>query len=290
MLIIRFLSLFPLWFLYAFAEMAAFIGYHVLRYRKAVVIENLTLAFPEKSKTEIRKIARGFYRQFWQGSMESIKGFRFTKRDWKERVPLTNKEEVLSYLNKGVPVILMSGHVANWEWPAFSIGAQMEYPMEFLYKPLKNKKFEEIVLRMRTRHGGTAVPKDLAMREIIKRRRVPRLIGIIGDQLPSIGTEKVWLDFLNRETAFYVGAERIAKMTQYAVFYTDTQRTGRGQYSVTYKKIASPPYEKGDSIGIIEKYRDLLEETIHRNPSDYLWSHKRWKYTQAEEEAAKSSS
>jgi len=122
------------------------------------------------------------------------------------------------------------------------------------------------------------------MRQIIKRRKQSRLIGIIGDQLPTIGAEKLWFDFLNRETAFYVGAERIAAMTQYAVFYIDTRRTGLGRYEVTFKKIASPPYEKGQT-GIIEKYKELLEETILQSPSDYLWSHRRWKYTKEQSDA-----
>lgn len=289
MYLVKVLSRLPFWFLYPFSEAVAFFGYHVLRYRKEVVRKNLSKAFPDKSDVELRRAAKGFYRQLSQVFVESIKAYRFTSVDWEKRVPLINKEGVLSYLDQGVPVILMSGHVANWEWPAFSIGAQMDYPMEFLYKPVKDERFEKIMLQLRTRHGGIAVPKDSAIREIIKRRRQPRLVGIIGDQLPSKGTEKIWLDFLNRDTAFYVGAERIATMTQYAVFYTDTRRTGLGKYEVTFRKISEPPYEKGAS-GIIEKYRDLLEETIAKKPSDYLWSHRRWKYTRAEEEAAKASS
>ncbi|OEK02050.1 hypothetical protein BFP97_11185 [Roseivirga sp. 4D4] len=290
MYLVRILSRLPFWFLYPFAEATAFLGYHVLKYRKAVVQENLSKAFPEKSENDLRRIAKRFYRQFSQVFVESIKAYRFTKEDWAKRVPITNLNEVRAFLDKGVPVILMSGHAANWEWPAFSIGAQMEYPMEFLYKPVQNQKFEKIMLQLRTRHGGIAVPKDAAVREIIKRRKQPRLVGIIADQLPSIGTEKLWLDFLNRETAFYVGAERIASMAQYAVFYVDAVRTGLGKYELTCKNLATPPYAKGEPLGIIEKYKDLLEVTIQKNPSDYLWSHRRWKYTKEEEEAVLASS
>lgn len=284
MLFIRIISRLPFWLLYSLAEATAFFGYHIQRYRRSVVKENLSRAFPDKSDREIRMLSKHFYRQFSQVIVESFKAYAFTEADWKKRVPLVNKEEVLSYLDKDIPVVLMSGHVANWEWPAFSIGVQIGYPIEFLYKPVSNQSFEKIMLQLRTRHGGVAIPKDEAIREIIKRRRQPRLVGIIGDQLPSKGAEKTWLDFLNRDTAFYVGAERIATMTQYAVFYTDTKRTGLGKYEVTFRKIASPPYEKGQT-GIIEKFKDLLEETIHQHPSDYLWSHRRWKYSKAKDEA-----
>ncbi len=284
MYLVRILSRLPFWFLYPLAEATAFFGYHILGYRREVVRENLTTAFPDKSNAELRRTTKAFYRQLSQVFVESIMAYRFTHMDWVKRVPLVNKEEVLAYLDQGVPVILMSGHVANWEWPALSIGAQMGYPMEFLYKPVTKEKFENIMLKLRTKHGGIAIAKDSAMREIIKRRKQPRLVGIIGDQLPSMGTEKLWFDFLNRETAFYVGAERIATLTQYAVFYTDTKRTSLGRYEVTFKKIATAPYEKGHS-GVIQRYKELLEETIHQHPSDNLWSHRRWKYTKAQDEA-----
>lgn len=284
MLFIKFFSHWPLWLLYPIAEGCAFLSYHILRYRKQVVIENLSVAFPEKSNRETRRIAQGFYRNFFQIIAESIKAYRFTQQDWTDRVPLTNPEVLTEFLDKDVPVIIMSGHTANWEWPAFAIGQQIGYSMEFLYRPVENKAFDKIMLALRTKHGGTAVPKDAAIREIIKRRRQPRLVGIIGDQLPAMGTEKLWFDFLNRETAFYVGAERIATMTQYAVFYVNTKRTSLGRYEVTFQPIAQPPYEKGESH-VIKTYVKLLEGTIHRNPSDYLWSHKRWKYSREKAEA-----
>ncbi|GAB5523464.1 MAG: acetyltransferase [Roseivirga sp.] len=250
-----------------------------------MVSTNIERAFPEKSKKERRSIEVQFYRHFLQVFAEFWKSYRFTKEDWVRRVPIRNPEVVLSYLNKGIPVVLVSGHTANWEWPAHSVRQQLGYPLEFLYKPVKNERFDRIMLALRTRHDGIAVPKDNAMREIIKRRKQPRMIGIIGDQLPSIGTDKYWLDFLNRETAFYKGSERIATMAGYAVFYVDATRVSRGHYELTFRKIAEPPYEKGQE-GIIADYVSKLQTSIHRNPSDYLWSHKRWKYTKKEEEAA----
>ena len=264
-------------------ELTAFFAYHILRYRTDIVHENLAHAFPEKSESERKRIAKNFYRQFLQVFAEMIKAWRFTKKDWLDRVPITNPEAVNQYLDNGVPIVLMSGHTANWEWPAFSISQHFDYTMEFLYKPLKKEWQDKTMLQMRQRHGNIALPKDNAMREVIKRRKVPRMVGFISDQLPSMGTEKYWFDFLNRPTAFYVGAERIATLTQYAVFYVDTHRTARGRYEVTFRQIAEPPYEKGHT-GIIEAYVEMLEATIKRNPASYLWSHKRWKYS-AEQEA-----
>lgn len=281
-LFVKIFSLLPFWFLYGLCELTAIFAYHILRYRRDIVSQNLAIAFPEKSERERERIAKQFYRQFLQVFAEMIKAYRFTKQDWQERVPITNPEVVNKFLDAGVPVILMSGHTANWEWPGFSVSQQFDYTMEFLYKPIKKEWQDKTMLQMRQKHGSIAIPKDNAMREVIKRRKVPRLVGFISDQQPSMGTEKYWLDFLNRPTAFYVGAERIATLTQYAVFYVDTQRIARGRYEVSFRQIDEPPYEKGHR-GIIAAFVKMLEATIHRNPADYLWSHRRWKYTAEQE-------
>ena len=283
MLLVRFLSLLPFGMLYFMSEVVAFMVYHVFRYRRGVVRENLLNAFPDKSNKEITRIEKKFYRHFSQIFAEFVKGYRFAKRDWQERVMMSNPELLTEFLDKGIPVVLMAGHTANWEWPAFSIGQQIDYPFEFMYKPVKNQGFDKVMMALRTRHGGTAIAKDSAMREIIKRRKVPRIIGVIGDQLPAMGTEKLWFNFLNQETAFYTGAERIAVSTGYAAFYIHTKRISKGRYELTFEKITEPPYQKDDPR-IIEGFVKRLEQSIRSKPSDYLWTHKRWKYTKAEEE------
>ncbi len=284
MFFVKALSLLPLGFLYFLAEITAILAFHVFHYRRSVVRENLAMAFPEKPLKERKKIAKQFYRQFLQVFAEFMKAWRFKKEDWLERFPITNPEVVEDYLKKGVPVVLMSGHTANWEWGAYTLNAHIDFDLDFLYKPVKKKAFDDIMLKLRTRHGGIAIAKDNAIREVIKRRKKPRLVGIIGDQLPSMGTEKYWLNFLNRPTAFYKGAERIATLTQYAVFYAEVSRTGLGRYELTFQKIDEPPYEKGHE-GIIASFVEHLEASIRKHPADYLWSHKRWKYSKEEEEA-----
>ena len=82
-----------------------------------------------------------------------------------------------------------------------------------------------------------------------------------------------------------IGAERTATTFQYPVFYADVVRTKRGYYKVEYTEIASPSYEKGQEYSITEKFASMLEKSINANPSSYLWSHRRWKHTQAEEAA-----
>jgi Kdo2-lipid IVA lauroyltransferase/acyltransferase len=202
MFLVKALSRLPFWLLYAIGHTLSFLAFHIFQYRRKVVHQNLVKAFPDLSEKVIKKHEIAFYIQFVQVFIESIKGYRFTQKDWVKRVPLKNPELLTDYLEKGQPVILLSGHTANWEWPAFSIGQQIGYPIEFLYKPVKSEKADQMMLKLRTRHGGNAIPKDTALRQIIKRKMEPRIVGILADQLPSIGADKYWIHFLNQPRPF----------------------------------------------------------------------------------------
>ena len=293
MLWVRFLSRLPLGLLYFLSKVLALFAYYVVRYRREVVRKNLTTAFPEKSKKELLRTEKRFYRHFLQLFAEFIKAWRFSKRDWQERTVLKNPEVLTACLEKGISVVLLQGHTANWEWPFFSIGRQINYPFEFMYQPLSSKRMDQIMLALRTKHGGTAVASNAVMRELIKRRKRTRIIGMAADQLPHIDVKKHWFPFLNKETAFHVGGERIAISVGYAAVYLRTERLGKGRYELSFEEISVPPYQKvpgtplENGFEITRKFVEKLEQNIRTNPPDYLWSHRRWKYSRAEDEEKK---
>src|SRR5687767_10891551 len=73
-------SLLPLSVLYRFSDLASFILHRVMKYRKNVVMDNLSIAFPEKTLEERKKIASEFYRNFTDTFIESIKLISMSKK------------------------------------------------------------------------------------------------------------------------------------------------------------------------------------------------------------------
>jgi KDO2-lipid IV(A) lauroyltransferase len=105
-----------------------------------------------------------------------------------------------------------------------------------------------------------------------------RVIAMAADQTPIRKEEKYWASFLNQDTPFYVGLEKLARITKYPVYFASARRTRRGHYEATMKKIAEPPYGRDDENAIIEQYARETERVILEDPPNWLWSHKRWKY------------
>ncbi len=250
----------------------------VFRYRRKVIEQNLANSFPEKSAAERHQIAQGFYRHLADLIVETIKMPAFSVGELRRRVTFYNEEVVKNYLKAGHSVIIMAAHQCNWEW-APSAAVLNGMPADAIYKPLASQRFEKIVRYIRSAFGAKPVPMHRLLREIAARKNEPRLIALVADQVPDRPEMGYWTNFLHQETPFYPGTERLARSLKHPVFYIEMERVGRGYYIATFRPVAEPPYEQLSPGEIIDRYRDLLEKTIRKNPSDWLWSHKRWKHS-----------
>ncbi|MCH5688880.1 hypothetical protein LWM68_34280 [Niabella sp. W65] len=67
------ISLLPLRVLHFISDSIYGILYHVVKYRKKVVMDNLLIAFPEKTEEERIAIAKGFYHKLIDSMIESLK-------------------------------------------------------------------------------------------------------------------------------------------------------------------------------------------------------------------------
>ena len=74
--ILWFVSILPFRLLYAVSDLLYILMYHIFRYRKQTVQDNLRLVFPEKSDLEIKTITKKFFHHFCDMILESIKSLR----------------------------------------------------------------------------------------------------------------------------------------------------------------------------------------------------------------------
>lgn len=277
------LSSLPFSVLYLLSDFNYFLMYYVGRYRRKIVRRNLQHSFPEKTDEERLQMERKFYRYLSDYILEDLKMLHMSADDLYRRMTYINTEQYLELTEKHGGIIVMIPHYANYEW-LIGMGAVMkpgDVPVQ-VYKPLKNKSLDELFKRIRSRFGGYNIPKHSTAREIIKLRRENKkmVVGLITDQWPS-GDEKYWTTFLGQETAFLKGAERIAKMMNFPVFYCEMSKRRRGYCEAEFKLMIEAPKETADGE-ITEKFARCLEQTIRREPAYWLWSHKRWKASKEE--------
>jgi len=269
----------PFRMLYWISDLVYFVAYYLIGYRKNVVRENLKKSFPHLNEKDIRKIEKKFYKHFADFLIESAKSISISNESIKKRCAIINPELIHKYHTDKKNVIVLCGHYNNWEYYAVGIAQQMKHETIAAYRPLKNKFFDNVILKSRQRFGI----KMLSMRSIpryfskMKNEHNPTLSIMVNDQSPGNPKTAYWNTFLNQETGWMKGAEKLARKYNQVVLFGCIRKVKRGFYEVTFYPITENPKQEKDGF-ILDKHAEYLEMVIHENPQYWLWSHKRWKH------------
>jgi len=281
--LVRIISHLPLRLHYFLADTILFpLIYHIVRYRRKIARKNLRNAFPDKSWKDIKSLERRFYHFFADMIVETIYGFTADKAEISRRVKFTHLErlEDPAYTKGGC--IIMLGHLGNWEWLA-DYSNQLQKPTTKsynIYRRLKNTTFDQLLIQIRRRRGGDVLEKNMALRHIITNRQKgePSIYTFLADQKPSAHALDYWTTFLNQDTPVITGAETIARKTGFPVVYVHTHRVKRGWYECDIEMICDDP-ANSDKNKISELFTRKLESNILEDPSIWLWTHNRWKFS-----------
>lgn len=277
------LSLLPMRLLYLLSDGLFFPLFHIVKYRRKVVEKQLDECFPEKSMQERRAIERQFYHFFCDYLVEVIKLFSISKKEMMRRMKFVGIEQVREELKDKKFCFLYLGHYCNWEYIASLSYWLPEIHCGQIYHRIYNQAFDELFLKLRGQFGGESILMKDTLRRILTLRNQEKkvMIGFIADQLPKWENMHHWTTFLNHDTSFFIGAERIAKQVDAALYYVDVERVKRGYYQVRFRLMTLHPKEFPD-YELTDQYARLLEESICRQPAYWLWTHKRWKRTKEE--------
>jgi KDO2-lipid IV(A) lauroyltransferase len=274
------LTLLPLRVLYIISDGFYQIVFYILKYRRDVVADNLHHAFPEKTGQERFKIEKDFYHHFCDSIFESFKVLHLSKAEIDKRFIFLNLDILDEYYKKGQNVVLISGHYGNWEWMV-GIDALIQQKFLAIYKPLSDEKFNGLIKSLREKFAGKGemVAMNDVYKVILKYEHQQQLIitWFLGDQSPP-KDYPLWVNFMNRETPFYSGPEKIARKFGHAVVFMNIYKVKRGYYEVEFVPLFDDPKSTSENE-ITLAYVKMLEDTIRKEPAYWLWSHRRWKHT-----------
>jgi KDO2-lipid IV(A) lauroyltransferase len=272
-------SYLPFWFWHGFADILWVLNYHIIGYRKNVVLENLRIAFPEKTENERKRIAKKFFRNFSDFIIESIKAFSMSEKQFKKRYQITNVDELNRVLlNSKKGAIITAGHIFSWEW-MISVGASLsrEIVGRVAYTPLSNKALNKLIKENRERFGLKMTPSNKFTKTLEQNYKSEiSLTGLISDQSPR-ENYKFWTDFFGVKVPVYTGPETMAKRFDQSYWFLKTTKIGRSKYSLEFELLSENPSEVGDNE-LTELFIKKLEDQIRAFPDNYLWTHRRWKH------------
>jgi Kdo2-lipid IVA lauroyltransferase/acyltransferase len=270
------ISLLPFFVLYAISNFLYFVLYKILKYRVHVTRENLALSFPEMNDANRLVIEKKFYKNLCDSVVETIKLMSISKAEISKRIT-ANWEEVNQHFDSGKVVQAHFSHLFNWEWGTVIGNYHTPFQFTGLYNPLRKQTFERLMKHMRTRSGTIMINMNELQDNLAELQQNRTLWGFVADQNPSEPRRSAWVNFLHRETAFYKGAELIARRYGNIVMFGRVVKLRRGYYHTELTTVVADGKTTKDGE-ITEMYVRYLEECIRQQPENWLWSHRRWKH------------
>ncbi len=273
---VKFLSRLPLRALYAFSGFLYFLAYYVVRHRHRVIRDQIAQVFPDMPEAERTAIHKRYLKNFCDVLVEVLKSASMGAADLSARIRIVNLPLALEYLEAGRSVMLVTSHLCNWEWLLQGIALQLGFPLDAAYKPLHDQWAEKLMLGVRSRFGARLIPAKELLADFLSRRTVVRAVAMNADQAPVSTDKRYWTSFLGQDTAFYVGAEQIARGMRLPMLYVVMRRLRRGRYEVEFR-VLWDGREVVAPNGITERYARACEVDVLESPADWLWSYRRWR-------------
>lgn len=294
MFVISLLSRLPLRVLYVIGDVLAFLAQHVVRYRLRVVRHNVDLCLPELSPEERNGIVAGFYRHLADIIVEAVwAGTRRNKSGVVERhlVEMVNPETVDGLAANGKSMVILSSHFANWELSGAIFCSNYTgrtFPVTeqnyiVVYKKLKGESWNRFMKVNRTdllddpEHFEGYLETNEVLRYVVQHRREQKFYNFITDQRPYRAAKgKLPVTFMGQQCQTMAAAANMAQRFGFSVAYQRMLNAGRGHYTIEYVPICADASTTTAQY-IMDRYYQLLTEDVKANPSQYLWSHKRFR-------------
>ena len=278
---IRLLSSLPLGVLYIFSDFIFNLNHYLIGYRRKVVYQNVKNSFPEKSEKEINLIVKKFFHNFTDYIVETLKSITITENEQRVRVQHLNQDVFHDAKNEGKNVIMLTGHVFNWEWiSAFAKVIPQEH-CHPVYRKINSSFWENEILKIRNKFGNESLEANDVIKHILRTPNDGNSVYMfVADQSPFVDHVDVGTTWLNQKTPVFVGYDKLSTRMDLAFIYCDMKKVKRGYYQVNYYRI-QPDGDKFLPLEVVKKFHILLENTINKRPDNYLWSHRRWKYADA---------
>ncbi len=268
----------PFGALYILSDFLRLVIYNLFGYRKKIVRSNLRKAFPYKSDEELKWIENRFYQHFCDITLEAFKSFKMSSEEMQKRIVFKNLDVLTQFEKENRSAIIMCGHYASWEW-MLSIGYHTDSQGYGIYTPIMNKYLNKLIIEIRKKHKGNLLSRYGAIKKIKKRNEdgIVAVYGFASDQSPKPKPKSYWRDFLGVKIPVFVGAEMVAREFDFGVVYAKINRVKRGYYEASFELISDRP-KKTRVNQITDTFTEWLEQDIYCDPTQYLWTHNRFKH------------
>jgi KDO2-lipid IV(A) lauroyltransferase len=270
------LRLIPLKISKILACFLALILQYVIKYRRNVIENNLKNAFPEYRTDQIKSILNQAYKNFFILWIEILQNWRLNKEFIEKNIVPNNWEVVERAKREGKGLILLTGHLGNFEWFGHYIAIKLG-TFYAIQKRIKNPYVNNFIVRIRERYGMKLIYTDEAMKKCLSVLKKNKIVGIVGDQ--DFGRRGIFVNFFNKPASTAVGPAVLHLRTKSPLIMCISIRKDIGKFDYYFERIPdvnSNEINEETIYTITQIHTSILEKWIRKYPEQWLWTHRRW--------------
>jgi len=247
--------------------------YYLDFFRKPIVLKNLDIAFPKKSKKEKIKIAKNTYKNFLTFFEDTIEFKKDSKKF--ENIEIKGEKYLIEAINSNKPIIFMTAHFGNWEITPKFIYKKYKKPLAVIMREIENPKINRFFKNIRGDEDIKLINKKNSAKEIVKSLiKEKRILGVLIDQNTNSSTS-VKVKFFIENTPFNPAISKLSKSLN-AIIIPEFCYKQNDKYIVEFKK--PKIFTEKDTIESFTQWQaNEIEKMIKKYPDEYYWFHKRWK-------------
>lgn len=247
--------------------------------RKSTVLNNLSIAFPEKTTKEIKSICKKNYQNITITFFELMLLPHLSLENIKDHVHFDNFDLIEKYIKQNKGLILLTGHFGNWELIVLSSAANIKANFNVLAKPLRNSLLNKWVVDTRAKDNIKVIAPGVSVKSLYQSLKKGEVVGIAGDQRGPYEGHRYM--FFNHPTSFNAGFAALALKNNCPIVLVFFERQEDFRYRCYVEELNAEnlPDDKDKSlIELTQRYITRLEQMVRKTPEQYFWMHKLWKY------------
>ena len=256
------------------------LAYFIDTKHRNIAKANLDLAFDNQmSGEEKQKIIKKTYENLLFNLADFIQNQGISKEELLKKVRFENADIVQEAQKSGRPIIFMTAHYGNWELLPLAISLYFDQPMSIVGRPLDSQVMNKILEKNRQQFDVQLIPKQGAMKPLIKALKEGRAAGLLVDQ-HTTRNEGILIDFFGKQARHTLAVAVLARRMDATIIPTFITSNDHKTFTIHFKtpiKIEKSDDKDEDIRQNIQAQSQAIEEAIRRKPDEWFWFHRRWK-------------
>ena len=276
--VLRFLGWLPARLTRGVCAVLAVASYGLWPRLRRVGLFNLSLAFPEWTERERRRVLFRTFQRFGRMLADFARFPKLNRANIERLIVYDGFENYARARAQGKGVLFLTAHFGNWELSSFAHG-MYGYPLNFAVRQLDNPLLDRLINHYRCLSGGKTIEKNDFARQALRALKQGEALGILMDT-NMLTSEGVFVDFFGRPASTTTGPARIARKTGVPLVLGLVIWDSRlGKYRLRFDPVEWIKRDdpEDEIVANTANFTRLIEEYVRRYPDQWLWVHRRWK-------------